>query len=234
MLSVLVPARNEARLLDSTLRSIDTARRELSAAGLESEVVVVDNDSRDRTPDVARLHGARVVALEDLGAGRARNAGARAARGELLVFVDADTRLGEGSLLRVVEHCAAGAEAGICRLGTFDGGRRAAVWWTFWNGVRHLPLARAKAMPAFMFCTRRAFDRFGPFDEEVALGEEWPILAGVYRWDARRFVYDRQTLAFSSSRRMQTQPFGFTANFLKYAWAVLHVSGRRYYADTVR
>ena len=124
--------------------------------------------------------------------------------------------------------------AGICRLGTFDGGSRARLWWTFWNAVRHLPLPRAKAMPAFMFCTREAFDRYGPFDESVAIGEEWPILAGVYAAEPQRFVYDRRVLAWSSSRRMQLVRFGFVANFAKYVWAVLHRRGRVHYTDTVR
>ena len=81
--------------------------------------------------------------------------------------------------------------------------------------MRRLPLPRAKAMPACMFCTREAFDEFGPFDERVAIGEEWPILAGLYRARPRRFVYDRAITALSSGRRMELQRFGYTRTFAR-------------------
>jgi hypothetical protein len=85
-----------------------------------------------------------------------------------------------------------------------------------------------------MFCTREAFDEFGPFDERVAIGEEWPILAGLYRTRPRRFVYDQALTAFSSGRRMELQRFGYTRTFARYVWAVLSFRGRVDYPDHVR
>lgn len=236
--SIIVPARNEASWLAETLRSIDTAAREARRFGLRCEIVVVDNASSDGTPELAAsldlVAPLELISLENLGAARARNAGAADAAGQLLVFVDADTRLSPDAVVEAARHVRKGRVTGICRLGTFDGGRRARLWWAFWNAVRRLPLPRAKAMPAFMFCTRDAFDRYGPFDETVAIGEEWPILAGVYAAERSRFVYDSRILASSSSRRMQLVRFGFTTNFAKYVWAVFHRRGRLHYADTVR
>ena len=85
-----------------------------------------------------------------------------------------------------------------------------------------------------MFCTAKVFSEFGPFDEEVAIGEEWPILAGLYRQRPDRFKYDRTITAFSSSRRMQAQRFGYLRTFFKYVWAILHKSGRIHYSDGIR
>ncbi len=85
-----------------------------------------------------------------------------------------------------------------------------------------------------MFCTRDAFDRFGPFDESVQIAEEWPILAGIYRWNPRRLVYDRSLIALSSSRRMQSQRFGYTRTFFKYVAAVLFPSARVRFTDAIR
>jgi len=236
-LSVVVPARNEARWLGPTLDAIEAAARAVTEHGASVEVLVVDNDSEDGTCELVASRGscvARPVRCESHGAARARNMGAAIARGQILVFVDADTRVREEALVRVLEHSRAGAVAGLCRLGTFDGGLRAAAWWTFWNQVRRLPIPRAKAMPAFMFCTRRSFDEFGPFDESVAIGEEWPILATAYARARENFVYDLDLLAESSSRRMQLQRFGYLRNLCKYGWAILHRAGRVRYADTVR
>jgi len=100
--------------------------------------------------------------------------------------------------------------------------------------VRRLPLARAKALPAFMFCTREVFDRFGPFDESVQIGEEWPILTGLYHHQPAHLIYDRSIAAITSNRRMTRQRYGYTKVFFKYIWAVLHHSGRNGYPDTFR
>lgn len=235
--SVIIPARNERRLIGETLECV------LNAASLlkpkVTEIIVVDNASTDGTWDILQQYAAndRIIALQydQLGAARARNYGRANASGRILVFVDADTHVTPDSLHRIVEHCdVRGIEAGITRLAGLDGDVRAQIWWSFWEHVRRLPLSRAKAMPALMFCTAEVFDEFGPFDEQVAIGEEWPILANLYRHRPQSFVYDRSITAFSSSRRMHSQPFGYSRTFFKYIWAILHLSGRLRYSDQVR
>lgn len=96
--SVVVPARNEAAQLPRLLRSL---------SGSGAEVVVVDDDSTDGTPSIATTHGARVVSSAPLPEGWSGKAwacevGARAATGDVLVFVDADVRFAPGALGRVV------------------------------------------------------------------------------------------------------------------------------------
>jgi glycosyltransferase involved in cell wall biosynthesis len=237
---VIIPARNEAALIgrtvDAALAAADALDERLGARGA-AEVLVVDNGSADGTAEVAAGRGdrrLRVLGLDRLGSARARNAGAREARGAALVFVDADTLVPRESLWRIHGHCAAGALAGITRLASREGGRRARLWWAFWSYVRRLPLPRAKAMPALMFCTAEAFARYGPFDESVSIGEEWPILARAYGEQPRRFVYDWSLVARSSSRRMELQRLGYTRTLARYGWAILHRSGRVGYPDTVR
>ncbi len=234
-LSVIIPARNEEHLLPGTLAAALAAAKRLGPG--QTELIVVDNGSTDRTREVASSLGPPVTVLSSprSGAACARNDGARAARGHLLVFVDADTLMPPDALERVAGHCEhRGAGAGIAALGARDGGLRARAWWFYWNAVRLLPLARAKAMPAFMFCTREVFDRYGPFDEEVEIGEEWPILAGLYRDDPARLHYDRSLVCKTSSRRMDLQNFGYLRVYLHYQWAIAHRSGRTSYGDHLR
>jgi hypothetical protein len=233
-MSVIIPARNEAALIRQT---IEAALAACSALAAEAELIVVDNASVDQTAAIVAEFGAPVrrVLCARLGSAAARNAGAQAARGTVLVFVDADTLIPAHALCRITDHCRTrGKLAGITGLAPQEGGLRARLWWRFWSEVRRLPLPRAKAMPALMFCTREAFQRFGPFDETVSIGEEWPILAGVYRHCPERFVYDRALVARSSSRRMELQRFGYTRTLARYVWAVLHRTGRIGYPDTVR
>jgi glycosyltransferase involved in cell wall biosynthesis len=236
-LSIIVPARNEVRRLAETLTAVLAAVPAVAHHGIE--VIVVDNASHDGTWELLQRfvanEGVRAYRLEALGAARARNYGRQQARGELLVFIDADTQIPRESLERILHHCLErGAEAGITGLAGLEGGLRAWLWWTFWGHVRRLPLARAKAMPACMFCTASVFDEFGPFDEQVAIAEEWPILAGLYARRPHRFVYDRTLTALSSNRRMEGQTFGYLRTFFKYVWAVLHRSGRIHFTDRIR
>lgn len=88
-ITVVIPARNRALLLDQTLRSI---ARQTSPV---EQVIVADDGSTDETPSVVEAHGATHLrnATGVWGAAGARNAGLRAARGDLVAFVDSDDLL---------------------------------------------------------------------------------------------------------------------------------------------
>jgi len=91
--SVIIPAYNEEKYLPRLLDSIEVAKANYSGGAGAVEVIVADNDSIDNTADVAATRGARVVKVEKRRIGAARNGGARAARGEILCFIDADSAL---------------------------------------------------------------------------------------------------------------------------------------------
>ena len=90
-LSIIIPAFNEERLIGRCLESIDTALSANSQFDFSTEVIVVDNNSTDRTAELAVQAGARVCFEAVNQIARARNAGAAAAGGEWLMFVDADS-----------------------------------------------------------------------------------------------------------------------------------------------
>src|SRR6266700_1060612 len=91
--SVVIPAYNEEQYLPRLLKSIEVARANYSGGRDEIEVIVADNDSSDATAEVARAHGARVVHVPKRRIAAARNGGARASRGEILCFIDADSAI---------------------------------------------------------------------------------------------------------------------------------------------
>ncbi|MEW6523144.1 MAG: glycosyltransferase family 2 protein [Bacillota bacterium] len=97
--SIIVPARDEARRLDQTLRALQ---------GL-GEIIVVDDCSRDDTAEVARALGATVIARQDRpGKGRALQAGLGEASGEVVAFVDADLGDCAGEIVRLVDTVTSG------------------------------------------------------------------------------------------------------------------------------
>jgi glycosyltransferase involved in cell wall biosynthesis len=117
MISFIIPAHNEERLIGHTLHQL--ARAAL-AAGHPFEVVVVDDASNDRTAAIAREHGARVIAVSHRQIAASRNAGARAASGVMFVFVDADTIVNEAVISAAVRAINQGAVGGGCAV-RFDG-----------------------------------------------------------------------------------------------------------------
>lgn len=96
--SVIVPARNEAEYLPATLRSLREQTTERPY-----ELVVVDGDSGDRTPEIAREFDTRLVSGPGRSIGEGRHLGARTARGQWLAFVDADTTVDPAYLETMLE-----------------------------------------------------------------------------------------------------------------------------------
>ncbi len=108
-ISIVMPAFNAQEFLDETLRSVFAQTR------LPDEIVLVDNNSTDRTADIAASFGERVQVLHEPvpGAAIARLTGRAAATGDALMFLDADDLLGPTVLeeLEAVLHCHPGAIA---------------------------------------------------------------------------------------------------------------------------
>ncbi|MFL5865625.1 MAG: glycosyltransferase [Thermoleophilaceae bacterium] len=94
--SVVVAAYDEERWIDACLHSL------LEQTHPDYELIVVDDGSRDRTAEIAARPGVRLLRMPHRGCGTARDAGARAARGRLLVFLDADELYAEDFLERLV------------------------------------------------------------------------------------------------------------------------------------
>lgn len=233
-LTFVIPARNEEALIGEALEAIlasvaraaNIPRDELRLAETAFEVVVADDGSEDGTAAIvgrfAQDAGVRLVPCVGGTCAAARNAGAATASGRVLCFVDADTIVPVNAADRILQlHEDEGRCLVLYRLASREPGVRAWLWWTFWGLARHVPLARAKSMPAFMSCDRAHFERYGPFDESCVTAEEWPLTGAAYRHHRARFLYDRSVTARTSSRRMELRPFGYLRTFLTWASVVL-------------
>src|SRR5687768_1535120 len=246
-LSFVIPARNEEALigeaveaiLASVARASGVSRKDLWLPDTVFEVVVADDSSEDATAAIvgklAHDAGVRLVHCAGGTCAAARNAGTAAASGRILCFVDADTIVPERSVDRILElHEGEGMCLVLYRLVSREPGIRAWLWWTFWGLARHLPLARAKSMPAFMSCDRSHFESYGPFEESWSIAEEWPLTGAAWRYHPERFLYDRSLTARTSSRRMELQPFGYIRTFLKWVSVVLFPWARTSLTDRIR
>ena len=107
LVSVVIPCLNEEVNIERCVREATAA---LEAGGLIGEVLVVDNDSDDRSAELAAGAGARVVVEPRRGYGSAYLAGFAAARGTYIVMADADLTYDFREIPSFVEQLSAGAE----------------------------------------------------------------------------------------------------------------------------
>jgi glycosyltransferase involved in cell wall biosynthesis len=167
MISFIIPAHNEEFELSSTLAAI---RAGTSNAGRPYEIVVVDDASTDATPEVAAQAGAKVIPINRRQIAAARNAGARAAQGEYLFFVDADTRINRAHVIDAIGAMDAGYAGGSARV-AMDG--FVPMWGrVLLRGFSCLYFGLNLGAGAFLFTTRRNFEASGGFDEQYFVGEE--------------------------------------------------------------
>ena len=167
MLSFVVPAYNEELELPSTLASIHEAAQAHSGP---YEVIVVDDGSTDATAAVAEAGGARVVNIRRRQIAAARNAGAREARGDILIFVDADTRIAPNHVSGVMAALTNGYTGGGARVAINE---KIPFWGRVFVAVfGKLYFAANLGAGAFLFIRSAVFERVGGFDEGCFAGEE--------------------------------------------------------------
>jgi glycosyltransferase involved in cell wall biosynthesis len=214
--SVIIPAYNEALWLAKSLPALAAATATVDAPG---EVIVVDNNSSDRTAEVARAHGARVVFEPHNQISRARNSGARAAAGRYLVFLDADTTLSAELLHAVIANLRGGGCCGGGALVCFDAVLPIYARWILhvWNW---LALRRSLAAGCFIFCLRDGYEEIGGFNERVFASEEIWFSKRLRRWGRRKgleFAIIPEPPIVTSARKMQDHPL---RNFLAFCFVL--------------
>ena len=196
LISFVIPAWNEESVLGPTLEALVVVARQL---GLPSEVIVADDSSTDRTAEIARQHGARVVSVQHRQISATRNAGAREARGDLLVFVDADTIVTPEAVCAAVEAVRTGAVGGGCAIrytGRLPAYLRVFIPIEVWFARK-----MRMAFGCFLFCTREAFDAVGGFDPTIYATEEVTMSLALHRQG--RFVCLRECVS-TSGRKLRT------------------------------
>jgi glycosyltransferase involved in cell wall biosynthesis len=206
-LSIVVPAYNEERLLGTSLAAIREAAGVFDDLGWE--LIVCDNNSTDRTAEIARAAGAKVVFEPHNQISRARNRGAAAAQGEWLVFIDADSEPSRGLFRELREAMEGGRVLGGGSLIAADStalSARAAL--RFWN---ILSSTLRWAAGAFVYCETAAFREAGGFSEELYASEELDLsqrLKRLAKAKGKTFRILRRHPLHTSDRKLHLYGWG--------------------------
>lgn len=193
MISVIIPAHNEEAYLRRTL---DALRRQNYGW---FEIVVVANGCTDRTVDIARDRCHRLIVLSQKSLGVARNLGARMARGELLLFLDADTTLEPMALRRIAEDFSIRDAAGTLQ-GRPDSPRVACrIIYALKNFVHRWAIHPGSS--GVILCWKEHFLREGGFDEGLEVRENSELMKRLKRYGRYRYIGD--VSATTSMRRYE-------------------------------
>jgi glycosyltransferase involved in cell wall biosynthesis len=208
-ISIIVPAFNEERLLGESLAQIKSAARAFAQRGWDFELIVCDNNSTDRTAEIARAAGATVVFEPVNQIARARNSGAATATGDWLIFVDADSRPSAELFTDVAEQiqsgrCLAGGSTVRMDEKFFLSGF---FTWT-WNWSSRLGRLLAGS---FVFVETAVFREIGGFNNELFAAEELDLskrLKRLARETGRGIVILDSHPLVTSARKMRLYTAG--------------------------
>lgn len=204
--SLIIPAWNESAFIAQTLEKVTAVLADVERHGdHRAELIVVDNNSTDATAEIARSFGATVVFEPVNQIARARNRGAQAASGDVLIFLDADTTCSANLLNHVLARLATNTVAGGGSIIAPDKPVAAAAMRgiRFWNAIsRNANLAAG----CFVFCRRDAFDAIGGFSDKVYAGEEIFLSRALKRWGRQhgmRFEIMVMDAVVTSARKLE-------------------------------
>lgn len=200
--SIVIPAYNEEDYIEKTLVALKDAMEQIE---LKGEIIVVDNNSTDHTAEIASRYGVNVVCEKINQISRARNAGARQAQGQYLIFVDADTVAPTELIQQALNNLQSGniIGGGACIVGDIPLKESMQRLLNFWNWIS---VKTRNAAGSFIYCHRKDFEEIGGFSEAVYASEEiW--LSGKLRKLAKErnqiFKIIEQPPVITSMRKMQ-------------------------------
>lgn len=227
LLSIVVPAFNEDKWIENTIKQIKAALQEIDDKDFSSEIIVCDNNSTDKTAELASYMGAIIVSEPISQISRARNKGAEIAKGDWFLFIDADSYPSGKLMIDVLELIRAGKHIGCGSTIQVEGG-------TLFNKLRMErlnPISRLLNLcgGAFILCEREAFESIHGFSTNLFAYEEVDFIIRLKRYgrrDGKKFCVLQRNPVITSGRKGDYKFFPllvlFVSNFVAIFLFALH------------
>ncbi|MBZ9572293.1 glycosyltransferase [Patescibacteria group bacterium] len=213
MLSIIIPTLNEEKFLPLLLESI----KDQNFKNLE--IIIADAQSKDKTVEIAKAYGCKIIkgGLSAIG----RNKGAKIARGDLLLFLDADVVLPKKFIERVLKEFRE-RNLDIASLCLDSQSKRKTQKFLF-NIFYNWPILifeknLAHASQAILV-KKDVYQKLGGFDEKIKFAEDHNFVRRAKK--IGKFGILRSTKIFSSLRRFEED--GWVKTYLKYVLAELYM-----------
>jgi len=204
MLSIIIPTLNEEKYLPRLLKSIK------QQDFLDCEIIVADAGSQDKTVEIAKNFGCKIVkgGLPAHG----RNQGAKTAQGNIFLFLDADLILPENFLIDLLGEFRQRKLSAASTLLAPQGKQIDKVFFGIYNFWAKISQRFLQHGGQVILVKSKIHEKINGFDEEIKLGEDHVYLREAVRFG--KFGFLSSTFAFSSSRRFEKD--GRFKTYLKY------------------
>lgn len=204
-ISLIIPAFNEEHYLPALLDSIDLARRNYSYGAGELEVIVADNSSTDRTPEIARSRGCLVASVAKPSIAGSRNGGAGIATGDILAFVDADCTI-HPDTFNAIERTMAAGKTVVGATGARFSRSSFGIALTMFVGET---IARLFGFDiGVVFCRRDDWAAIGGYNEQLRCAEDVEFIVALKKLGkgrGQRFTRVKGAEATTSSRKFDSR-----------------------------
>lgn len=221
MLSVVIPTLNEGEYLERTVLAL---KRQRCDEGFE--IIVSDSRSTDNTVEIAKRHGAKVVQSEPRGPAAGRNVGVTAAKGDVLVFLDADTIPSQNFLQSISDVMKQeNVVGGTCAFYCEGGNLLDRLIFAFVNLFARLAIRLGFPHdPGYCgFYRRSIFEKIGGLREDMVLCEAHDLAMRAKRYG--KFVY-LNVPAYTSLRRFKKAGYRKTLSIYISSTLYFYVKGK--------
>lgn len=195
MLSIIIPAHNEEKYITACLQSVKNQQFSVY------EIIVICDACTDKTALLAKKYTKQVFAIKRRNVSAARNYGANKAKGDVLVFLDADSIIAPNLLLEINNAIKKGYIGGVTKTKPLENLWKAKMLWTIGNFFRHFFLAAS----GMLFCKANVFTGY---DESRHLAEDTDLILKLKKKGKMKYI--TKSHIKTSSRRLETEGYVWT------------------------
>jgi glycosyltransferase involved in cell wall biosynthesis len=198
--SVVIPAHNEEKYIGRCLESIAEAAVPFSG---QVEVIVVLNRCQDGTEQITRDYNCVIVENDMKNLSQIRNAGASIARGNILVTIDADSRMTPNMLLEIDRHLQTGSYIGGGVSGKFE---RVSLGIIVSTIILIIPMLfkYGSISVGIFWCYKKDFDAIGGFNDQMLMSEDADFALQLKKWgvqNGKKFGTIKKAQMITSCRK---------------------------------
>jgi GT2 family glycosyltransferase len=213
MISTIIPTLNEGKYLANTLRALKN-----QDIDEEYEIIVADGKSRDNTVKIAKKYADKVITVRKKGPSAGRNAGAKIAKGDLLLFLDADTIVIFNCLSEFAKSFRRKKVVAVsCPILPLSPNLRDIMMYWIYTNFAKISIKSKRAQIAGICCAykRNAFKKLGGFDERMHTCEDLDLSSRASK--IGKIIFNENTFALTSTRRVEAWGRTKAANrYLRY------------------
>jgi len=229
MISVVIPTLNEEKYIEPTLRALKN-----QDYNGKYEIIVADSCSKDKTMRIAKKYADKIIKVKKRSIGAGRNAGAEVAKGDIFVFIDADTIVLPNTISELVRPFKNKKVVGTtCPVITLSADIRDFMTYWGYNQFVKTSIEVKKPQIAGMCCMYRkdVFEKIGGFDEKLKMFEDLDLSKRIAKHG--KIVFVEKTLVLTSPRRMKAWgrtkgPSKYISYYLNYVLTGKSVSSRKF------